>query len=195
MALTMSLALGTGRMADLDLARRCASGDEAAFRELHSRHADLVFNLCLRLTGNRDTAADLTQEVFMRIHRHLGKFRGGSSLRTWIYRVTVNHCRGRLSRRRRPEVSLDSRLLEPGGEPAAAEPDPEARAASAQFERRLLAALIDLPIAFREAVVLRDVEGLGYEEIAQVLSIPIGTVRSRIARGRETLRSALEGLR
>lgn len=195
MAITMPLALGTGRMADLDLARRCVGGDESAFRELHARHADLVFNLCLRLAGSRETAADLAQEVFLRIHRHLGKFRGGSSLRTWIYRVTVNHCRSRLSRRRHPEVSLDSRLLQPGGEPATEQADPERRAESAQIERRLISALAELPIAFREAVVLRDVEGLGYEEIARVLAIPPGTVRSRIARGREALRLALEELR
>lgn len=190
----LPLTLEPPHAADADLARRCARGDDEAFRELYVRHAELVFNLCLRLAGEREAAADLAQEVFLRVYRHVGRFRGGSTLRTWIYRVAVNHCRSRLARRR-PEVSLEARREREPVEPVAPGPDPEAVAAGAELDRRLERALATLPPAFREAVVLRDLEGLTYEEIAEVLRLPSGTVRSRIARGREALRLALEATR
>lgn len=183
-------ASAAGRSSDRTLVERHLWGDPAAFEELYRTHAEMVYNLALRLSGDPEGALDLSQEVFLRIHRHLGKFRGRSTLKTWIYRVTVNHCRSRLRRKHVPTRSLaveDERLAglaDPGR-------GPEERALADDAGRRLAAALAELPVAFREAVVLRDLEGLDYEEIARVLGVRIGTVRSRIARGRHRLREVL----
>lgn len=180
------------RAAERILAERHRWSDPDAFAELYRAHAALVYNLALRLSGDPDRAADLAQEVFLRIHRHLGEFRGRSSLETWIYRVTVNHCRSRLARRRPPTRPLE----EGGGDRSAhlADParGPEERALAGDAARVVTAALGLLPVKLREAVVLRDLEGLPYEEIARVLGVRIGTVRSRIARGRERLRHVLQ---
>lgn len=178
---------------DLELARRHVAGDAAAFDEVYSRHAGMVYNLALRLAGNVDEAADLMQEIFLLIHRHLGGFSGRSALKTWIFRVAVNHCRERLSRLRLPVLPIGeeadctsqaARLADPGR-------GPEELAMAADLAQQVTRGLAQLPAAFREAVVLRDLQGLSYEEIAAVLGVRVGTVRSRIARGREQLRLAL----
>jgi RNA polymerase sigma-70 factor (ECF subfamily) len=170
---------------EYELVDRHRHGDPLAFEEIYQRHADMVYNLSWRLCGDREEAADLLQEIFLRVYRHLGKFRGRSSLKTWIYRVAVNHCRSRLGRRRPRELAVReaawTRLADPG-------PSPEEVAVASEAARRLERALQRLPRRFREAVVLRDLEGLSYHEIATVAGIRIGTVRSRIARGREQLR-------
>lgn len=168
------------------LVERHRWGDAAAFEEIYRRYGEMVFNLAVRLAGEREEAADLTQEVFLRVYRHLGRFRGRSSLKTWIYRVALNHCRSRLGRRR-PVEPLDT----PGAEPVDPARGPESRALAGDAERRVAAALAGLAPMFREAVVLRDLEGLAYQEIAEVLGVRVGTVRSRIARGREQLRELL----
>ena len=172
-----------------DLALRHRYGDPAAFEEVYLRHAEMVFGLALRMSGDREEAADLTQETFLRVYRHLGRFRGRSSLKTWIYRITVNCCRSKLGRRggRRRE-----RPLENLGEVADGRCGPEERALGHDLGRRLAEALAELPLVFREAVLLRDVQGLSYGEIGAVLGVRVGTVRSRIARGRERLRGLME---
>lgn len=183
------------RDADLDLAERHRRGDDRAFEEVYARYAGMVYSLALRLAGDPEEAADLTQEVFLRIYRHLGTFRGRSSLKTWVYQVGLNQCRSRLGRSR-PDTQP---LAEEGAEGARPLPDPgrgpESEALAADTGRRVGEALAALPLAFREAVVLRDLEGLGYEEIAALAGVPVGTVRSRIARGREQLRRLLGGVR
>jgi RNA polymerase sigma-70 factor (ECF subfamily) len=183
------------RDADVDLAERHRRGDARAFEEVYARYAGMVYSLALRLAGDPDEAADLTQEVFLRIYRHLGTFRGRSSLKTWVYQVGLNQCRSRLGRSR-PDTQP---LAEEGAEGARPLPDPgrgpESEALAADTGRRVGEALAALPLAFREAVVLRDLEGLGYEEIAALVGVPVGTVRSRIARGREQLRGLLGGVR
>ena len=152
----------------------------------------MVFNLSFRLSGNYEEAADLTQEIFLRVYRHLGSFGGRSSLKTWIFRIAVNHCRDRLSRWRPLTQPLGDDPSE--GEVAYADPSrgPEELAVAAEEGRLVAEGLAKLPPVFREAVVLRDIEGLSYEEIAEVLGVRIGTVRSRIARGRDQLRVLLE---
>jgi len=180
-----------GEESGLELAAAHRRGDPEAFAEVYRRHETTVYNLALRMAADPDEAADLTQEVFLRIHRHLGKFKGRSTLKTWIFRVALNHCRSRLGRKPRPAISLTGAE----GEPARELPDPtrgpEERAMARDEGRRLEAALAALPLVFREAVVLRDVQGLAYEQIAEVLGVRIGTVRSRIARGRDRLRTLL----
>lgn len=181
------------RDAELELVERHRAGDRSAFDEVYSQFSEMVWNVTLRLAGDPDRAADLSQEIFLRIYRHLGGFRGRSALRTWVYRIALNHCRGRLSGGNRWSFR---RLFEEGEETAEPLPDlsrgPEELAVASDDGRRVSEALMELPIEFREAVVLRDLEGLAYEEISAALGVPIGTVRSRIARGRERLRDLLE---
>lgn len=178
--------------ADLDLVERHRRGDGRAFEELYQRFSGMVYNLALRLCRNPEDAADVTQEVFLRVYRHLGGFRGRSSLKTWVYQIGLNHCRSRYARRPPPSLALQ----EDGAEGVAPLADPlrgpEEIAAAGETARRVRTALARLDDVFREAVVLRDLEGLGYGEIADVLGVRLGTVRSRIARGRERLRQALE---
>jgi RNA polymerase sigma-70 factor (ECF subfamily) len=177
---------------DVELVERHRCGDLQAFDEVYGRFDDMVYNLAYRLAGNREEAADLTQEIFLRIYRHLGSFGGRSTLKTWVFRIAVNHCRDRLSRHFPVMQSIDDGM-EDGGVPIA-DParGPEELAVAADEGRRVTEGLARLPQVFREAVVLRDLEGLSYEEIAEVLGVRVGTVRSRIARGREQLRLLLE---
>ena len=100
---------------DLDLAQRHRYGDESAFEEVYARFADMIFNLCFRMAGNRQTAEDLTQEIFLRIHRHLGRFDGRAALKTWVYRVTLNYCRSKLGRKKYPTTPLREEYEEEGG--------------------------------------------------------------------------------
>ncbi len=177
---------------DLDLAERHRYGDAEAFEEIYRRFAKMVFNLALRMAGTVEEAEDLTQEVFLRVYRHLAKFNGRSTLKTWIYRITLNHCRSRLGRRKLPTRPLAEENEGEGAELVDERRGPEEDALARDASRRVARALRGLRPRFREAVVLRDLEGLSYDEIAEVLEIRIGTVRSRIARGRDRLRTILE---
>jgi RNA polymerase sigma-70 factor, ECF subfamily len=177
---------------DVALVERHRCGDMQAFDEVYDRFGEMVYNLALRLAGNREEAADLTQEIFLRIYRHLGSFGGRSTLKTWVFRIAINHCRDRLSRHVPTMQSIDADPEE--GSAVIADPTrgPEELAVAADEGRRVMEGLARIPQVFREAVVLRDLEGLSYEEIAEVLGVRVGTVRSRIARGRDQLRSLLE---
>lgn len=177
---------------DIDLAERHRSGDAHAFDEVYERFGDMVYNLALRLSGHREEAADLTQEIFLRVYRHLGSFGGRSTLKTWVFRVAVNHCRDRLSRHALLTLPIEEETGENGKAFADPSRSPEDLALAADDGRRVTEGLDHLAPVFREAVVLRDLEGLSYEEIAEVLGVRVGTVRSRIARGREQLRVFLE---
>jgi RNA polymerase sigma-70 factor (ECF subfamily) len=169
------------------LVERHRYGDPGAFEEVYERFGEMVFNLALRLAGDREEAADLTQEAFLRVYRHLGKFGGRSTLKTWVYRVALNHCRSRLARRRSAEPLGAAEPVDPAR-------GPEARALAGDAGRRVAAALAALPPAFREAVVLRDLEGLSYEEIAEVTGAPLGTVKVHIFRARKELAKNMKAL-
>lgn len=166
-------------------------GDEQAFDEVYREFAPMVYNLTLRMSGSPDRAQDLSQEVFLRVFRSLARFKGKSSLKTWMYRVTVNHCRSKLGRRQLPTEPL---VDEEGREKDLVDPrrDPEQRAMGGATRRELQVALLGVDTVYREALVLRDLEELTYQEIAEVLKVRLGTVRSRIARGRAQLKISLE---
>lgn len=179
--------------AELDLVERHRLGDPAAFEEIYAEHEKMVFNLALRMTGDREDAAELTQEVFLRVYRHLERFRGRSTLKTWIFRIAINCCRSRFRRRKLPFLDLGPEpeaVLERVADPRS---DPERDALNRGLKEQLEAALRRVPTVFREAVILRDVYGFSYEEISHILRVRVGTVRSRIARGRDRLREAMEG--
>jgi RNA polymerase sigma-70 factor (ECF subfamily) len=182
-----------GHDLDFELAQRHSHGDVRAFDEVYARYSAMVYNLALRLSGDGDEAADLTQEIFLRVFRHLDSFSGRSALKTWIFRVALNHCRERLSRFRPVTLPIGEEMDEAGtARLADTRRDPEEQAVAADLGRQVARALAALPASFREAVVLRDLQGLSYQEIAAVLGVRVGTVRSRIARGREQLRRLLD---
>ncbi len=181
---------------------RLRSGDAAAFEQLIERHSGEIFSLLFRLTQDREEAQDLTQETFLSAVRSIGGFRGDADLKTWLYRIAVNHSRNRFrwwKRRQGPNtVSLDEPLgidssATIGDTLAAKSADPEQTALQSERKAAIADVLADMHESYREAVVLCDIEGLSYEEIAGALEISIGTVKSRIARGREELRRKLKG--
>jgi RNA polymerase sigma-70 factor (ECF subfamily) len=178
---------------DDDLVAAARVGDRSALDALLRAHYDRLYAVCRRLTGNDADAADATQETLVAIVRGLRNFDGRSRFTTWSYRIAVNASLDELRRRRRrPEPGLDdSRDAAPGGDRAFGFDG----GAASDLRLDVDAALLRLPAEFRAAVVLRDLCGLDYAEIAAVLNIPPGTVRSRIARGRAALVPLLGGNR
>jgi RNA polymerase sigma-70 factor (ECF subfamily) len=181
------------------LIERCAERDEAACAELVATHQRMVYTLSFHLLGDRDEALDLSQEVFLRVFRTIAGFRGQSALRTWIYRIVVNQARNRQRwwrrRRRSEQVSLDEHLQLCGEMESQGEVLPDRQLASKETAARIWQALDRLPFDQRTALVLREIDGLRYEEIAFSLGVAVGTVKSRLTRARQTLRAELLGLR
>jgi RNA polymerase sigma-70 factor (ECF subfamily) len=181
------------------LIERCVAGDEAACAELVDEHQRMVFQLALNLLGDRDEALDLSQEVFLRVFRTIHRFRGHSTLRTWIYRIAVNQARNRhrfwRRRHRADQVSLDAHLAVHGDFPSLGAPAPDKVLAQKELAMQLQRALDQLPFDQRTAIVLREVDGLSYEEIAYSLGVAVGTVKSRLTRARQALRSELREAR
>ena len=185
------------------LVTRAQRGDRLAFDELMRRHQQGVFALSYRMLGQYDDAVDLAQEAFLRAYRSLGRFRSEASFKTWLYQIALNLGRNRRRWYARHKVSQTVSLNAPTGAeedgPALAEiipgtgPDP--REASARGDRRaaLQQALAGLPDPLRAIVVLRDIEGLSYEEVAAACGQTIGTVKSRLHRARGQLRERLRG--
>jgi RNA polymerase sigma-70 factor (ECF subfamily) len=177
------------------LVQRCAAGDELACAELVGEHQRMVVQLAMNLLGDRDEALDLSQEVFLRVFRTIHRFRGQSSLRTWIYRIAVNQARNRhrfwRRRHRADQVSLDQHVAAHGEFVSRGELTPDRMLAQKQLAERLQDALDRLPFDQRTAIVLREIDGLSYEEIAFSLGVAIGTVKSRLTRARQSLRAEL----
>ena len=189
-------------MSELDgtLIRRLRSRDERAFRELVEAERDRVYNITFRMLGNRAEAEDVAQEVFISVFKTIESFREESKLSTWLYRVTVNHCKNRIKylarRHERDRDELDERSHSQEtngavtGPPRHAQPD---RAlAGAQMERLLQEAIGELEEDHRIVVVLRDIEDLSIEEICEITGLPDGTVKSRLHRARLALRKRLQ---
>jgi len=182
---------------------RLKRGDATAFETLVTERSGEIYGLLYRMTDNVEEARDLTQETFLRAFQSIGHFRGESDLRTWIYRIAINQARNRWRwwRRRRREATVSIDAPEIGGGrlglvstlKANTIRDPEQDTLLSERERALKKALGSLKRVYREAVILRDIEGFAYEEIAATLSISVGTVKSRLARGRQELRRKLEG--
>ncbi|NCX97652.1 MAG: sigma-70 family RNA polymerase sigma factor, partial [Planctomycetia bacterium] len=175
---------------DGPLVARAAAGDAGAFRVLVERHERRIVALLHRLCGCPEQALDLAQETFLSAHRHLGSFRHESRFSTWLHAIAVNHARA-AGRRRRPTASLQMAAAD--GRPLIAEPAADLPPVSAGLEReelarRIATALDRLDARYREVVVLADMQDASYEEIAETLDIPVGTVRSRLHRGRLELR-------
>jgi RNA polymerase sigma-70 factor (ECF subfamily) len=174
---------------DEDLVERFRGGDADAFAILVERHRDRVYRVCLRVTGDGEEALDASQEAFVSALRHLDRFRGDAAFTTWIHRIAVNASYDRMRARARAP------MLHVVGDDDAATPEPgppipdhaEAVAGAADVS----AALAAIPEDFRAALVLADVEDLPYDEISAILEVPVGTVKSRVHRGRLALARAL----
>lgn len=187
---------------EIEFIERLKAGDADAFDVLANRYAGDIYGLLYRLTQDPEEARDLTQETFLSALRAISKFRGEANLKTWLFRIAINESRNRFrwwKRRRRDQtISLDV-SFGPSETPlsetfSSDSPNPEETTLRRERERLLRAALGELPDIFREAVVLCDIEGLSYEEIATALDVNIGTVKSRIARGRDDLRKRLRDI-
>ena len=176
------------------------SGDAAAFDEFVTTYSSNVYALLMRLTQDPEEARDLTQDTFLNALKSIRNFRGDADLKTWLYRIAINESRNRFRwwkrRHRSTTLSLDaetpghlsySETIADSGE------NPEDAALRRERERALEQGLSELSAKFREVVILRDIEGLSYEEIATALDTNVGTVKSRIARGRDELRRKLSG--
>ncbi len=181
---------------------RLKRSDPAAFEKLVNERSGEIYGLLYRLTENTEEARDLTQETFLRAFQSIGQFRGESDLRTWIYRIAINQARNRWRwwRRRHRDSTVSIDAADAAGNStliaqlsSGNSSNPEHGALAHERERALRKALSGLRRVYREAVVLRDIEGFAYEEIAVALDISVGTVKSRLARGRQELRRKLEG--
>ena len=200
-ALATGISSASSSAIDSGFIENLKAGDAKAFDTLVNRYANDVYALLLRITEDGKEAEDLMQETFLSALKAIGKFRGEADLKTWLFRIAINHSKNRFRwwkrRKREKTVSLDA--------PVGASETPLSETVSSDFntpeenvlqkerEKVLSRALNSLPEIFREAVILCDIEGLSYEEIAATLEINLGTVKSRIARGREELRKKLEG--
>ena len=173
------------------LLRRACKGDVQAFEELMQSHESRIYAIALRMMGNREDAQDCAQEAMVRIYRAMGSFKGQSALATWIYRITMNTCLDELRRRKARKVtSLDS-LVDNGWSPTDTGDTPEEHGLRVEKQNALNQAIQSLPDDMRAAIILRDVKGYSYDEIASILDANVGTIKSRISRGREKLREIL----
>jgi len=181
---------------DADLVKRWQAGDEAAFAELIKRHEARVFRLLYRMMGSREDAEDLTQETFLSLHRHGHRFRAEARFSTFVYRVAANAALNRrrsLGRGRARIEKLKHRQL--AGDDLPSSPrDPEDSTLGVELTEHVKSALAELSPSLRMPVVLYDIEGLAYGEIAKILGIAEGTVKSRIHRARAALREHLKQL-
>jgi len=182
---------------DTDLVNQCRRGDSSAFGGLVARYQDRVFNACLRLCGNRNDAEEFTQEAFVKAYVSLDRFDGRASFYTWLFRIAVNltisaHRKARPG----PMVSMHARVADGDGQglsdrmegPSAM---PHERCEMSERDEAVAKALASLDEEYKSVIVLRDIEALGYTEIADILGVPTGTVKSRLHRARLALREML----
>ncbi|MBO4620208.1 MAG: sigma-70 family RNA polymerase sigma factor [Victivallales bacterium] len=189
---------------DLELVQKFQrEHDQSAFDQLVERHSDRAFQLAYSILQNRQDAEEVVQDAFIRIYRSLGNFRGDSQFSTWMYRIVVNLCNNKFRwnkvRGANCTISIDAPLSNAEGdddlrlELPSSDASPNEQAEFADLRERLEKAMATLPESYRTAVMLRNVQQLDYEEIAKILDCAVGTVKSRINRGRELLRQALKG--
>jgi RNA polymerase sigma-70 factor, ECF subfamily len=178
---------------DLDLLRRHVAGDPTAFAELFRANADRLWSVAFRLLHDAEDAADAVQEAMLSAHRRAATFRGESAVRTWLHRITVNAALDRLRRQAARPATVPMPTTPAGAEREP--PDPRDAHAEGELRLDIAGALARLPAQLRAAVVLVDVEGLPVAQVAELLGVPVGTVKSRAARGRARLATELGYLR
>jgi RNA polymerase sigma-70 factor (ECF subfamily) len=172
---------------DEDIVRRCIRGDTAAFGILVERHERRVYNLALRMMGREEDARDATQDAFLAALRKLSSFRGDAAFTTWLHRITVNACYDLL--RKRARSPMLERLVD--GELEREPPPSPDHADQTELSIDVRRALLDVPEDYRVVMILHDVQDLPYEEVAAIVGVPVGTVKSRLHRGRVALAKAM----
>ena len=176
-------------MSDAECVRRLQRGETDAFELLVRRHEKTIFNLVYRMLGDYDEAAEISQEVFLSAFRAVGQFRGDANFSTWLYRIALNHASTRrktLGTRQRKIMSIEN--ADPLSDP---QPDPSDVLEKKEIRERVQSALNQLDPEDAEVILLRDLQDIPYDEVARVLEIPIGTVKSRLHRARRALKSRL----
>ncbi len=166
---------------DAQLLARVVDGDHEAFSQIMQTHEDRVFSVCLRILHDRDNALDATQETFLTVFRKARQFKAKAQVGTWIYRIAVNTCYDQLRKAKRRRADALPEHYDP------VDPGAEDAMTSAALRPEIHAALAELPPEFRSAIVLADIEGMSLPDVGQVLGIPVGTVKSRLFRGRRVL--------
>ncbi|MGH7873492.1 MAG: sigma-70 family RNA polymerase sigma factor [Candidatus Binatia bacterium] len=181
--------MASDSISDADYVRRLQRGETDAFEMLVRRHEKTIFNLVYRMLGDYDEAAEVSQEVFLSAYRAIGRFRGDANFSTWLYRIALNHTSTRrksLSRRQQRNVAIDDtepvRDLQPG---------PAETMEKKEIRERVQRALNNLEPDDATVIVLRDLQDIPYEEVARLLEVPVGTVKSRLHRARQALKSQL----
>lgn len=179
------------------LVNKAVKGDNLAFEALMEKHMGIIYNIALRMTANQDDAEDMTQEIMIKIFRSLGSFKGNSKFSTWIYRVAVNTCLDELKKKKnKKHLSLDAEISGDDGENQIEikddSPSPEKLAEQNELRDMVAAAVKLLSDEHRAVIVLRDIRGMSYSEIAEILGCSDGTVKSRISRARAQLKMILE---
>ena len=179
------------------LVNKAVKGDNSAFEALMEKHMGIIYNIALRMTANQDDAEDMTQEIMIKIFRSLGSFKGNSKFSTWIYRVAVNTCLDELKKKKnKKHLSLDAEISGDDGENQIEikddSPSPEKLAEQNELRDMVAAAVKLLSDEHRAVIVLRDIRGMSYSEIAGILGCSDGTVKSRISRARAQLKMILE---
>ncbi len=185
-------------LSERELVERCRSGDQTGYEEFYRTYSGGVYTLAWKVLGDTEGAKDATQEIFMKAFRGLKDFQYQSKISTWLYRITVNHCRDmQRSKSRKKEVSVEifndenevESLLDrmPDNKPT-----PSQEQSDKQIRQRVVEAINHLPMEFRETVYLKEIEDMSYEEISKVVGCRLGTVKSRIFRAREMLQKELK---
>ncbi len=183
---------GEGKATDEALAVRARDGNHDAFAELVRRYQQGVVNLAYRLVGDWDTALDLSQEIFLRVYQNLHRFDARRPFKPWLYRLATNYCYDYLRRRGRRDRAFTTTALAPTLPISDEGANPETLALQGEIHRAVEEVLASLPPRYRAAAVLRYLEGLSYQEIAEALDMPLGTVKTHLHRAREQMRAALE---
>lgn len=183
---------------DLQLIQRIQNGEQQAFTLLVRKYQNRVANILTRYVRNNGDLADVTQEVFIKVYKSLGSFRGESAFYTWLYRIAVNTAKNYLTSqsRRPPAADIDAMEADSydGSEALKEADDPEGLLRSQQIKAVILSSIEQLPAELKSAITLRELEGMSYEDIASIEGCPIGTVRSRIFRAREAIDKQLKPL-
>lgn len=180
----------SGLSDDAQLIEATRAGDTAAFGRLVEQYQDRLYNSVLRVLGSAEDARDVVQEAFVQAYLKLETFRGSAAFYTWLYRIAFNLAMSH-ARRRCPTASLDHLKTSVGREPVDGQPIPEVHMVRRERVQLVHAALAALSAEYRQILVLRELEGCRYDQIAEILDLPVGTVRSRLFRAREQLREQL----
>jgi RNA polymerase sigma-70 factor, ECF subfamily len=186
---------------DLEYVSSCRKGDVDAFEALVRRHEKRMFNIAYRVIGNYDEACEIVQDTFISAYKNIKGFKGEATFATWLCAICINLSRNRLkqlkTRRYREGYSLDDPIMTPDGElsadPPSREPSALDRLEARDVQQKVQGCINALDAEFKEVIVLRDIQGFSYEEISAMLKVPAGTVKSRLFRAREAMRTSLKG--